>query len=169
MVKARLIELRDKLLELTREIDRQMEKRRIAARQQLDEILKAPDVTEALQQNLQTVDDYFLQELNQAMQSARQSGDLEKIGKLQKIVELLQSLSAPPPEVAFIGELVEAESDENRRALLENNKDRSRRFMSALANIVAQVEDSDDKELAERMKAVHRQVLRYSMQANLGT
>ena len=104
------------------------------------------------------------------MQSARQSGDLEKIGKLQKIVELLQSLSAPPPEVAFIGELVEAESDENRRALLENNKDKiTPEFMSALANIVAQVEDSDDKELAERMKAVHRQVLRYSMQANLGT
>ena len=38
--RARLIELRDKLLELTREIDQQMEKRRIAARQQLDETLK---------------------------------------------------------------------------------------------------------------------------------
>lgn len=167
--RARLIELREKLLQLTREIDQQMERRRLASRQQLDEILKAPDITVALQQNLETVDDYFLQELNQAMQSARQAGDLEKIGKLQKIVELLQSLSAPPPEVAFIGELVEAESDQARRALLESNKDKiTPEFMSALANIVAQVNESDDQELAERMKAVHRQVLRYSMQANLG-
>jgi hypothetical protein len=167
--RARLIELREELLQLTREIDQQMERRRLASRQQLDEILKAPDITVALQQNLETVDDYFLQELNQAMQSARQAGDLEKIGKLQKIVELLQSLSAPPPEVAFIGELVEAESDQARRALLESNKDKiTPEFMSALANIVAQVNESDDQELAERMKAVHRQVLRYSMQANLG-
>ena len=71
------------------------------------------------------------------------------------------------PEVAFIGRLSEAESDENERALLENNKTRSRVY-ERLGKYCCAGEDSDDKELAERMKAVHRQV-RYSMQANLGT
>lgn len=167
--RARLIELREKLLLLTREIDQQVERRRAIARQLLDEILKSPDVSASLQKNIQAVDEFFLQELNLALQSASQVGDLERIGKLQKIVELLQSLSAPPPEVAFIGELVEAENDDARQALLENNKEKiTPEFISALTNIVSQVEESEDQELALRMKAVHRQVLRHSMQVNLG-
>ncbi len=166
--RARLIELREKLLQLTREIDQQVEQRRAAARELLEEVLTSPDVSTGLQKNIQAVDDFFFQELNTALQTARKDGDLERLGKLQKIVELLRSLSAPPPEVAFIGELVEAENDDARRALLENNKEKiTPEFISTLTNIVSQVDGSEDKELSERMKAVHRLVLRYSMQSNL--
>jgi hypothetical protein len=166
--RTRLIELREKLLQLTREVDQQVERRRAGARQLLEEILTSPDVGQALEQNLPAIDDFFLAELNVAMEAARKSGDLEKISRLQQIVERLQSFSAPPPEVAFIGELLEAESDEARNQLLEQNKDRiTPEFISTLTSIVSQVEANEDKELAARMKALHRQVLRFSMQANL--
>jgi len=167
--RARLIELRESLLKFTSDVDRQMEQRRASARQVLDQILQSPDATATLQQNLHVVDDFFLQEVNSALQLARQAGDLEKIGKLQKIVELLQSLSTAPPEVAFIEELVEAQDDQARRKILEDNRDKlTPELINTLTNIVAQVESGEDEELAEQIKAVYRLVVRFSMEANLG-
>jgi hypothetical protein len=167
--RARLIELRETLLQLTREVDQQVERRRVRAKQLLDQVLASPDIAQALEQNLAAVDDFFLAELNASLEVARQAADLEKISKLQQIIDRLQSLSSPPPEVAFIGELLEAPDDAARHAILEQNKDRiTPEFISALTSIVSQVEASEDRDLAARIKAVHRQVLRYSMQTNLG-
>jgi hypothetical protein len=166
----RLIELRETLLRLTQEVDRQVEARQVAAQQLLGKILQAPDVTAELEKNLPTVDDFFLQEVSRALQLARQQGDLDKINKLQTIVELLQSLSAAAPEVEFIEALVEAPDETSRQAILEANRDKvTPELLNSLVNIVAQVESSEDKELAIHLKAVHRQVLRFSMQANLST
>lgn len=166
--RSRLIELREKLLELTREVDQQLAQRRAATRQLLDMILNSPDPLQALEQSLPAVDNYFLEELNAEMQSARQAGDLEKIAKLQKIVEFLQELTQASPEITFIEELLDAEDDLKRRKLLEDNQDKiTPDLINALTNIVAQVEAGEDKELAERMKSVHRQVLRYSMELNM--
>lgn len=167
--RVRLIELRETLLRLTQEVDKQVEARQYAAQQLLAKILQAPDVTVELEKNLQSIDDFFLQEVSRSLQIARQQGDLDRINKLQSIVELLQSLSSAPPEVAFIEELVEAPDDRSRHALLEANRDKvTPELLNSLVNIVAQVETSEDKELADHVRAVHRQVLRFSMQANLG-
>jgi hypothetical protein len=168
--RTRLIELRETLLRLTQEVDRQVEARQVAAQQLLGKILQAPDVTAELEKNLPAVDDFFLQEVSRALQLARQQGDLDKINKLQTIVELLQSLSAAAPEVEFIEALVEAPDETSRQAILEANRDKvTPELLNSLVNIVAQVESSEDKELAIHLKAVHRQVLRFSMQANLST
>lgn len=167
--RARLIDLRETLLKLTQEIDRQQALRRTAAQQLLENILKSPDVEKVLEANLSAVDDFFLQEVNQSLQAAREQGDLDKIGKLQKIVEMIQSLSAAPPEVAFFEELVEAEDDLQRRELLQANQDKlTPEFMSTIGSIATQVDEGEDQELARLVKEVYRQVLRYSMEINLG-
>lgn len=168
--RARLINIRDTLLRLTEEIDQQQARREATAKQQVDQVLSAPDPVAYLEQNMPAVDDFFLRGLDAAMQEARQTGDLEKGAKIQKIVEFLQSLSAPPPEVEFIESLVDAPDDQARRQLLEANRDKiTPDLINALTNIVGQVENSEDAELASRIKSVHRQVLRYSMELNLGS
>lgn len=164
----RLAQLREKLLELTNEVDRQMEARSKEAKRVIDAILQTEDPGQALMQNLHVVDDFFLHELNAAMEAAQGSGDLEKIGKLQKMAAVLQQLSSAPPEMALIEELLEAEDDQTRRSLLEEHADEiTPEFLSALGNIAAQVQESDDAELIKRVADLNRLAMRFSMEQNL--
>ncbi len=166
--RARLVKLRDQLLEMTQKIDQQMQARAEQSRQLLNNILQSENIEEATLQNLPAVDEFFLQELNSALEDARKQGDLEKLGKLQKVVGIIQQASEAPPEVALIEELLDAPDEKARQAILEANRDKiTPEFLDALTNIVAQVQSSDDQQLVERMKAVNRQALRFSMQANL--
>ncbi len=166
--RSRLIELRENLLNWTSELDKQVEARSQEARELLNKILQTDDISNALLQNLTAVDEFFVQELNQMQQEARQKGDLEKLGKLQKIVDVLQQASSSPPEVALIEELLDAPDDESRRQIMKEHRDEiTPDFLNALTNIVNQVENSEDKELADRIKSLNRMALRFSMEQNL--
>lgn len=166
--RSRLIGLREKLLELTRQVDQQMEARAKQARELLQAVLQAENIREATNEILPAVDDFFVQELNLALDSAQKQGDLARSGKLREVMEVLQQASAAPPEIAFIEELLDAPDDEARHQLMQANREKiTPELLEALSNIVAQVEASQDPELSARVKAVHRQALRFSMQINL--
>jgi hypothetical protein len=145
-----------------------MEARSLQARKMLQEILKAPNLTEAMQANFGAVDDFFVHAINEEREAARKSGDLEKIGKLQQISDLLQEASAPPPEFGLIEELLDAEDDAARRAWLEAHREEiSPQFMDTLTSLMAQTQSSEDKELGDRLQKAYRSALRFSMEANL--
>jgi hypothetical protein len=164
----RLVDLREKILELTRQVDQQVEARTHAARQLLNNLIQAEDPSEATLQNLQGIDEFFLQELNDKLEAARKQGDLEKLGKLQKVVDVLQQVSSTPPEFTLIEELLEAPDDDSRRQMLESHSEEiTPDFLNALANLSAQMQNSDDKEFAERVNALNRQAMRFSMARNL--
>jgi hypothetical protein len=167
--RTRLIEIRQRLLELTRQVDQQLEARLLQSRQLLNKILEAEDVDQAIAQSLPAVDDYFMQELNVALEAARKQGDLEKIGKLQKVTQVIQEATTAPPEIALIEELVDAPDEKAWQKIMDAKRDQiTPELLDALGNIVAQVENSNQEpELVARLKAIHRQVLRYSMQMNL--
>jgi hypothetical protein len=166
--RSRLVDLREKLLNLTRDVDQQIEARASQAHQLLDSILQAEDIGEAMLQSLPAVDEFFLQELNASLEKADKDGNKELLSRLQKIVDVLQQVSEAPPEVALIEELLDAPDDQARRQLMEANRDKiTPEFLDALTNIVSQVQSGEDKELAERMKSLHRMALRFSMEANL--
>lgn len=165
----KLSELREQLLELTRQIDQQVELRTQQARQLLNDLLAAEDISDATTNNLVMIDDFFLQVLNAELEASRKTGDLDKIGKLQQIAGVIQKASAPPPEIEFIEELLDAPDDQSRRDLLEQNRTKiTPEFLQLLSGLVSQVMDSNQEtELVERLTALNRQVLRYSMEANL--
>lgn len=167
--KERLMKLRENLLELTRQIDLQLEARTGQARKLLEQILAAKDVTAATQENLDQVDEFFLNALNERLEASRKSGDLDLIGKLQQINGVIQRAAAPPPEIQFIEELLDAPDEQSRQSLLEKNEDKiTDEFLQVLSGLASQVmETQQDPELVERFKAVNRHVLRFSMQANL--
>jgi hypothetical protein len=164
--RTRLIEIRERLLELTRQVDQQVEARMQQSRQLLNKILEAQDVDQAIAQSLPAVDDFFLQELNVALEAARKQGDLEKISKLQKVEQVIQQASAAPPEVALIEELVDAPDEAARKQIMDAKQEQiTPELLDALANITAQMESNNQEpELTARLKAIHRQVLRYSME-----
>ncbi|MBP1692188.1 MAG: hypothetical protein H6Q37_71 [Chloroflexi bacterium] len=168
----RLIELREKLLAWTQQIDKQIEEHSKEVRQLVTAILESDDIPEAMEQSLPYIDEFFVQELNRSMQEARSKGDLEKIGKFQKMVEVLQKASQPAAGVSLIEELLDVPEDENqkeawREILAEHSEEVNPDFINAVANITAQVQDSDDQQMAVRLKELNRTVLRFSMEKNL--
>jgi hypothetical protein len=164
----RLIELREKLLEMTREIDRQVEARQSQTKKILDEILKQPDIQKTVEENLDAIDEFFVQVVNAEMNQARQEGDLERIQKLQQVIGVLQKASAPPPEIELIEELLDADTDEERRVWLEEHReDVTQKFMDTLMGFMAQLEGGEEPELYERMQKAYRSALRFKMESNL--
>jgi hypothetical protein len=165
----KLLALRERVLELTRQIDQEMEKRAAQARQVVDAMTKAPDVTVAMRENIGSVDDFFLKALNESMEDARKVGDLEKIGKLQKIAEVLQEASAPPEAYAFIEELVNTESEAELRKKMEENKEKiDAEFLEVVSTLVAQAESGEEnKEFLTKLSNVYSLALGMSMRANM--
>jgi hypothetical protein len=164
----RLIQLRAQLLEMTQEIDRQIEKRVEQARQNLEQLLAAKDIVAATERNLGAIDDAFLQVLNGEMGVARQKGDMDRIQKLGQVVQVIQEASAPPPELEIIENLIQVGDEQERQNWLEANQDKiTQEFIDALTSLVGQSQDGRDPELAEQLQQVYRSVLRFSMKANL--
>jgi hypothetical protein len=165
--RTRLVELRTKLLEMTQEIDRQVEERRQEARKLVEAVLQTGDVSQAIQQNPQVIDDFFMQEVNRMLEEARKQGDLQKSAKLNQIIETAQKLNAPP-ELALIEAYLDAGDDQARQAFLETHQaEITVEFLETLANIAAQVQSGDDAEIAAQVRAANRQALRFSMSRNL--
>ncbi len=166
--RTRLIELREHLLEMTQAVDQQMEARANQAQQLLNSLLQAENIEEAMLQSLPAIDEFFIHELDAVLEMARKEGDLEKSAKLKRMQDILEQASAAPPGVELIQNLVDAPDDEERRKLIVANQDEiTPEFLETLSNIVAQVDASDDQELAARVKDVYKLVLRFSMEANL--
>ncbi len=166
--KERLIQLRERLLEMTREIDRQIESRLDQSREFLNQLLNEEDISAATEQNLGAIDEAFLQVLNSEMAAARQKGDLDKIQKLGQVVQVIQQASAPPPEIEMIEDLLEEEDEKARQEWLEANRDKvTPEFVDTLTSLVGQSQDGRDKELSDRLQEVYRSVLRFSMKSNL--
>jgi hypothetical protein len=65
----------------------------------------------------------------------------------------------------LIEELLDAPDDSTRRKLLEEHRSEiTPEFLAALANIAAQAQSSEDKELSVSIQALNRLALRFSME-----
>jgi hypothetical protein len=165
----RLSNLREQLLELTEQIDEQVKLRTENAQRLLEQFLEAEDVTQAIQQYAPEIDEFFVQAVQISLEEARKSGDLERSAKLSQLEEVIRQASAQPPEIDFLEELLEAGDEKARQELIEANKDKiTPEFFQMLSGLMNQVaETNQDPELVEKVKAVNRQVLRFSMQSSL--
>jgi hypothetical protein len=166
--KERLAELRQKLLEMTQEYDRQMEERVAQTKELINALLEEQDLVAAIQEVLPMVDNFFAQVLTSELAEARQKGDLERSGKLQQVMAVLEQASAPPPEVALVEELLDIDEESDRQAWLEEHRSEvTPELLETLTALMAQSQDSEDQELRERLQAVYRSVLRFSMRSNM--
>lgn len=164
----RLVELRNHLLELTQEIDKQIEARTHQAQQLINDILETENVRETTINYLPAIDDIFSQVLSSELEKARKEGNLERINKLKIIETVLQEASSAPPEIALIEELLKAPSEEGMKVLIEANKEKiTSEFLDVLSNFVAEAQSSDDVRLVDRIQALYRMALRTSMEKNV--
>jgi uncharacterized phage infection (PIP) family protein YhgE len=167
--KEKLTELRERIIQLTQEIDQRMQEQLKSSRELLNKILQAENIEQAAEESLSGMDDFFAEALRVELQNARQANDLAKLGKLQKVVGVIQKASAPPPEIALAEELLGVESEEERRGVMEAHASEiTPEFLQVLTSLMGQLEQQGDQpELAQRLQEVYRAALRFSMQANL--
>lgn len=172
--KPRLESIREKLLDLTNEMDKQMEARYKQAQEFVESLLAKDDIVQAVRDNLDGFTQDAVDIVNQMLRQASEKSDYTRMGKLQKMVEILREVSTPP-EVAFIEQLLDAPDDMVLDKMLDENKDLiNDQFMEALIGLVAQVDQATEqgnpeaKALGEKLSKVYKSALRFSMQKNMG-
>ena len=172
--KARLESIREKLLDFTNEMDKQLEARNKQAQEFVESLLAKDDIVQAVRENLNGFTQDAVDIVNQMLRQASEKNDYTRMGKLQKMVEVLREVSTPP-EVAFIEQLLDAPDDMSLNKMLDENKDLiNDQFMEALIGLVAQVDQASEqgnpeaKALGEKLSKVYKTALKYSMQKNMG-
>ena len=172
--KVKLEALREKLLGFTSEVDKQMEARYKQAQEFVESLLAQEDVVKAVQQNLDGFTQDAVDIVNQMLKQASEKNDYTRMGKLQKMVEVLREVSTPP-EVAFVEQLLDAPDQAALEGMLDANKELvNDQFMEALIGLVAQVDQAsvqgnpEAKALGEKLSGVYKTALKFSMKKNMG-
>lgn len=171
--KTKLESIRDKVLDYTNEADKQMEARYKQAQEFVESLLAQDDVVQAVQQNLDGFSQDAVDVVNQLLRQASEKNDYTRMGKLQKMVEVLRQ-SSTPPEVEFIEHLLDAPDEAALGEMLETNKELvNDQFMEALIGLVAQVDQAAEqgnpeaKALGEKLNNLYKSALKLSMKKNI--
>jgi len=166
---ATLTELREKLLEMTHDIDEAIKEQEELAGQLLNEILENEDVEEATMQSLPGINEIFLEVLRARIQKARKEDDEAGLKKLQEVASTIQKVSAPGANIELIEALIQAEGEAAIDAILNEHADEvSDEFMQFLMNLLNQTQQQEGQQAtAEKLQQIYRQALRFSMKRNL--
>ncbi len=171
----KLEDLRDRLLDDVNEIDKQLEARYKQAQEFVEKILAQDDVAKATQDNLESFTQEAVDIAQTMVRQASEKNDYARMGKLQKMIEVLQTASAPPPEVAFIEQLLDAPDEAGMEKMLAANASMvNDSFMEALNGLVAQIDaqanqgnNAEAKKIADKMQQVYKTALKFSMKKKL--
>jgi hypothetical protein len=170
----RLEDLREKLLDYVNEVDRQLEARFKQAQDFVEQLLAQEDIARAARDNIQGFTQDAVEVVQTLLKQASEKNDYARMGKLQKIVEVIQEASAPPPEVAFIEQLIQAPDEAGIEKMLAANEAMiNDAFMEALSGLAAQMDaqagqgNAEAKALAERLDAVYKTALKFSMKKKM--
>jgi hypothetical protein len=137
--------LRDKLLEFTSIIDQQTQAALREAAGLLQEIVTAPNLDQAISENLGLLDDTFMAVLSANIQEAERRADLNASARLKAVYErVITALrSTMQPELRFINDLLSTETDEQASALLASDA-------GGYGPALLEMMDAVEKVLAER-------------------
>jgi hypothetical protein len=173
--RTRLEQKRDALLTFTQEYDDEQAARVQAARKNVDLLLQAPDLEVAVRQNINAIDETFIQALTLELELARKEGNLDRSARLQQLMNAIETASAPPPEIMFAEQLLSVADDEDAlmQMLADNDALVTPDLTQVLASLIAQgqavVQETSGTEQAQhdatlaRLQKVYEAVLHYSM------
>ena len=166
---AHLTELREKLLNMTHEIDEAIKEEEQSANKLLAEILESEDIEEATLKALPAISEIFFEVLRKRIQDARKAGDEDNLEKLQKVAATIQKVSAPGANIELIETLIQSENEQAINDILEEHADEiTDEFMQFMMNLLNQTQQQEGRDVtAEKLHQVYRQALRFSMKRNL--
>jgi len=172
--KARLESIREKTLRFVAEVDKQMEARFKQGQDFIESLLEQEDVEKATRENIEGFTQDSVEVVNQLLKQASEKNDYARMGKLQKMVQVLQEASAPPPEIAFIEQLLQApDAAALEQMIAENDAIVNQQFVEALSGLIAQMEtqgaeNPEAKDMGEKLSEIYKVVLKRVMKKNMG-
>lgn len=153
----RLARVRDEALSIQNEMRQQSQQVVEAASKVLYQIMNAPDTETAVQQHIEAIDDVFMYVLSARLAQAEQQGNEAEANALNQIHQIIvqQMESQLPPEVMLLNALLEAETDETRRQLLDENQALvSPNLMQIIDMVGQQLAQSNQPELNGRLQQI---------------
>lgn len=118
-----LTAVRTELLDVQAQMQQNSQKIIEDAVETLQILIQAPDKKAAIQQNMDRFDDAFMYVLSANIAQATQQKNQEALQALTQIQSLIvqEIESQYPPEVIFLNQLMEAETEAEQQALLDDN------------------------------------------------
>jgi hypothetical protein len=160
-----LLDLREKLLNMTREIDERMQAQVNHTHEVLERILKSPDIEKSVHENLGDINDLFVEILKMEIEKANQQKQSDRLRKLEEIITILQKMSPPPKELLFIEELLRLENESDIQQKLSENQDQiTPEFLQMMNNLIVQSESqAQSDQVLKQLKNIYRSALKQSM------
>lgn len=169
--KNKLTSLRDFLLEITKEMDAQITEEKKKARETLQKILSEQNIEAGLQKYGNELNEFFVEAVQESLQEARKSADLDRISKLGQLNTMIEEANKPPEEIKFVEELLQASDPEKVKNLLnENSEVVNDEFVQLLTSLVSQTEQQGNQEqLTAKLKEIQKIATKMLMVKNLNS
>jgi hypothetical protein len=156
-----LVALRQKLLEVQEAVRRQSQQMMDAFSQTLQAIMEAKDRPAAIRERWGEIDDTFMYVLGAQIEQAERQGYAVDAQELRGVQEAIinEMESQAPPEIRLLNHLMRADSDSERRRLLDENQPMvTADFLKLLDAITAEVDASGDPQLKDNLSQVKAMV-----------
>jgi len=171
----KLERIRERLLDLTRQFDQRVEEEYKRAGELLQTLVSSEDIHQATAEHVEEISDIFIQVLSRALQEAKKNNEQEELKKLEQIVAVLQEASTPPPEYELLQQLLETTDAASLDKLIQENAEKiTSEFTGFLGGALAQTEarageqvDAENQATLERLDAVYKAVLKFSMKRSM--
>jgi hypothetical protein len=165
-----LFDLRQKVLDITQEIDRAQEARAKRAAELIGALLEAEDLDAAIKTVLPQVDELLLSILQANIRASQERGDEDGANRLLEIDAKIKEIirETLPPSLQLAQKLLELEDISAAKELLDQSVDQiDENLVGALMSTAQRLEDGGDLESAGQIRDLHRYALRLSMKQKL--
>jgi hypothetical protein len=155
-----LTALRNDILEMTAEIDAEIQKASEQATQVLNEILQSNDIERAVRANIGQIDDLFFNAFAMSLNAAEQAGRSEEAEKLRQLGDVLLELvrESQPPQIRLINELLGAEYPDGTEALLKENRQQiDAQLLEVMRLLGEDLTNTGRGEVAQRLAEIRQQ------------
>jgi len=164
-----LVILRDKVLDLTQEIDNALKEQTAQAQILLKEIIEAENIEETAQKSLPKMTQVFVELLRNEIQEAQKTKDQPRLDKLGKVVAVVQAAGTSSAYISLIEALIQAPDDSSLNTILDDATEViNEEFVQFLSGLTNQIESQGNQpEAAKRLKEIYKIVLQRSMKKNM--
>ena len=167
--KVKLSNLRDFLVEVTKQIDAQIQEEKTKARETLTKILSEPNIEVGLEKYGNELNDFFVEAVKVGLEEARKSADLDKIAKLGQLNSMIEEANKPPAEIQFVEALLMAPDEESIKSLLNEKPEvLNDEFLQLLTGLINQTEQQGNQQaLVTKLKEIQKVATKTLMLNNL--
>jgi len=160
-----LTQLRQRLLEMRKEMEEESQRILQQANDTLQAILNADDKAAAIQENVGRIDDTFMYVLSAMIAQAEQQGQTQRKQQLQEVQDLImeEAEKQVPPQIRLINRLLQAETESEQRTILEENQNLVTPELAQMLNALVEEVTSDGQagqaqEIAGRIRKLQAMV-----------